>query len=241
MSLVGAQEHVRMTRRKEEEERDEEEFQDAVELGEDAHTANERVNTEEENEADDEEEFTDAKEELEEEIRGIKRKRETLDEPRVTKKRKLDLETPAPIELPDDIKKRRKLMAMRNPFRNLLKRTLSRNLLRKQGSRAVAAALNNAKCEHFSSKSNSSCTRSHSHKHKSSSHTNKSSSHTHKSSSHKSKAASAGPKTPPRNPNLSDARLFTPPNLTPPVHRRPLFRVSKSQRTINFNKPGNES
>ena len=129
-------------------------------------------------------------------------------------------------------------MALRNPYRNLRKRTVTRNLLRKHGSKTVAATLaKNKTTTPQAGKSMSPFHRTSSTLHKSNSPGQKSNSPQHKSSSpqHKSNSSFEKPSTPPRSRHLSNSRLFTPPNLTPPVTRRPTFRSVKAQRTIDFN------
>ena len=129
-------------------------------------------------------------------------------------------------------------MALRNPYRNLRKRTVTRNLLRKHGSKTVAATLaKNKTTTPQAGKSMSPFHRTSSTLHKSNSPVQKSNSPQHKSSSpqHKSNSSFEKPSTPPRSRHLSNIRLFTPPNLTPPVTRRPTFRSVKAQRTIDFN------
>lgn len=87
----------------------------------------------------------DAREEQDQE-RGKKRKRDGISPPRADKKRKLDLASPAPIKLPEDIKRRRKMMAAKE--KHLLKRILTRNLNRNHGGKAIATFLkeNKAPC-----------------------------------------------------------------------------------------------
>ena len=136
-------------------------------------------------------------------------------------------------------------MALRNPYRNLRKRTVTRNLLRRHGSKTVAATLaKNRTTTPQTGKSISPFHRSSSTLHKSNSPGQKSNPPQHKSNSpqhksnspqHKSNSSFEKPSTPPRSRHLSNGRLFTPPNLTPPVTRRPTFRSVKAQRTIDFN------
>ena len=80
----------------------------------------------------------DAREEQDQE-RGKKRKRDGISPPRADKKRKLDLASPAPDKLPEDIKRRRKMMAAKE--KHLLKKILTRNLNRKHGGKAIASFL----------------------------------------------------------------------------------------------------
>merc|ERR1712129_59540 len=89
-------------------------------------------------ELDEDDEFVDAREEQDQE-RGKKRKRDGISPPRADKKRKLDLASPAPIKLPEDIKRRRKMMAAKE--KHLLKRILTRNLNRNHGGKAIATFL----------------------------------------------------------------------------------------------------
>merc|ERR1719431_359927 len=89
---------------------------------------------------------------MKEDSEARKRKREGVDPEREAKKRRLDSESPAPTSLTKEIKRRRKIMADRNTFKNLEKRIHKKTLVKEHGPRAVVAMLNKAKAKPTSPK-----------------------------------------------------------------------------------------
>ena len=144
-----------------------------------------------------------------------------------------DDKTKAPLSLPIEIQKRRKLLAARSPFRNLLKKTLVRNHVRMRGklpfmmtgpdsnSLKRPAAVMDDKSEPHSSPS-----KRHKTIHDSPSKRGRTSDDSPSNERKISEEFSEAQVTPPRP-------LFPPPNLTPPV-RRPVSR-------LNFESPNMRS
>ena len=163
--------------------------------------------------------------------RRRKRKRKdsesVISEP-IAKKLKFDdkdLENPPvevePLSLPLEIQKRRKLMAAKSPFRNLLKRTLVRNHVRMRGRMLTTLAEESNKRSASSSEDESD-----------ESDTEAPPPNKRARISDESSTPSPSLSTPPRQtrPNL----MFTPPNLTPPVRRATnlLTFASPNQRSV---------
>ena len=167
--------------------------------------------------------------------RKRKRKRRDTSEGSLAKRLKLEEESepsePPPevdLSIPPEIMKRRKLMMMRSPFRNILKRTLVRNHIRMKGAvtrmMPKAEIVIRSKPEETGEKSSPPAKR-----------IKLDTSPLQQEASSLDSKEKAENKyqenllaTPPRK-IKRDLRIFTPPNLTPPVVRRQKTLVSFSQ------------
>ena len=166
--------------------------------------------------------------------RRRKRKRkdsESVTNEPIAKKLKFDdkdLENPPveaePLSLPLEIQKRRKLMAAKSPFRNLLKRTLVRNHVRMRGRMLTTLAEESNKRSASSSEDESD------EPDTDLPPPNK----RPRISEERSATPSPSLSTPPRQSGTRPNLMFTPPNLTPPVVRRStnLTFSSPNQRSV---------
>ena len=159
--------------------------------------------------------------------RKRKRKDSVTSEP-IAKKLKFDdkdLENTTvdtvPLSLPVEIQKRRKLMAAKSPFRNLLKRTLVRNHVRMRGRILTTLAEESNKRSASSSDDES----------------DDSETETPPPNKRQRTSESSAPSvtlsTPPRQSGARPGLMFTPPNLTPPVRRSTNITFSSpNQRSV---------
>jgi len=187
---------------------------------------------------------------MREDSEARKRKREGVDPEREAKKRRLDSESPAPTTLTKEIKQRRKIMADRNPFKNLEKRIHKKNLVKEHGPRAVVAMLNKAKAKPMSPKvvktislpnpkskaeiEDKPLTKSLSVTPKTNNPSDEEPKKQEaKTPDTKSKTTKSSV-TPPKPEEVANLQLYTPPNLTPPVNRRTLGRSCKAKKIIRF-------
>ena len=136
------------------------------------------------------------------------------------------------LSIPPEIQKRRKLMALRSPFRNLLKRTLVRNHIRMKGRMTMMIS----KEEIVKRDKPSQCEENNSPPSKRLKLDTMPPQEEACSSDSEMKTESKSEEnllsTPPRKIKRSEMHLFPPPNLTPPV-AGPLRRP----KTISFSKP----
>ena len=134
------------------------------------------------------------------------------------------------LSIPPEIQKRRKLMAMRSPFRNLLKRTLVRNHIRMKGRMTMmiskAEIVTRSKPSETEEKNSPPSKRLKLDTSPLPPRQDEDSSHS--KDERESKDQENLFSTPPRK-MKREMQIFTPPNLTPPVARRP--------RTVSFSQP----
>lgn len=134
-----------------------------------------------------------------------------------------------PIKLPEEILKRRKLLAARSPFKNLLKRTLVRNHIRMKGKMSTLLTQNIESQKRAADSDDE--------KDEKEEDLNPPPSKKQKKEDGEETEKSdndAVTVTPPRKKVIRSDLLFTPPNLTPPVVRRSsnFTFTSPSQRSL---------
>ena len=134
-----------------------------------------------------------------------------------------------PLKLPEEILKRRKLLAARSPFKNLLKRTLVRNHIRMKGKMSTLLTQNIQNQKRAADSAEEKDDKEEGSNPPPSKKQKKDENVVDEKSDSDNVTV-----TPPRKKVIRSDLLFTPPNLTPPVVRRSsnITFTSPSQRSI---------